>query len=184
MWLILSLGSLYQFFYLLIHPTLSNLPDTYSFITPSWGLDLVGKIHPTSSNGHKFILTATKYFTKWVEEILMTFTTWKQIAKFILNYIICRYGLPLCIVTDNDRPFKNQEVSELCDQFHIHQRFTTVYYLQSNGQAEATNKNILNFLKKVVNDTRWDWHLQLNPALWAYQTGVRIATGNTPYSFV
>lgn len=102
----------------------------------------------------------------------------------MLNYIICRYRVPICFVTDNGRPFKNQEVKELCDKFHIQQRFATPYYPQSNGQAEATNKTILKILKKVVTNTGWDWHLQLNLALWAYRTGVRTPTGATPYSLV
>jgi len=60
-------------------------------ITPwpfsQWGLDLIGKTHPTSSNGHKFIITAIEYFTKWVEAIPMTYIMGKQISKFILHYI-------------------------------------------------------------------------------------------------
>jgi len=32
-----------------------------------WGLDFIGEIHPQSSAQHKWILTATDYFTKWIE---------------------------------------------------------------------------------------------------------------------
>eukprot|EP00253_Pinus_taeda_P007067 PITA_07067 len=34
-----------------------------------WGLNFIGEIHPTSSAQHKWILTATDYFTKWIEAI-------------------------------------------------------------------------------------------------------------------
>jgi hypothetical protein len=34
-----------------------------------WGLDFIGEIHPQSSAQHRWILTATDYFTKWVEAI-------------------------------------------------------------------------------------------------------------------
>jgi hypothetical protein len=34
-----------------------------------WGLDFIGEIHPTSSGHHRWILTATDYFTKWIEAI-------------------------------------------------------------------------------------------------------------------
>jgi hypothetical protein len=30
-----------------------------------WGLDFINEIHPGSSKGHRFILVATNYFTKW-----------------------------------------------------------------------------------------------------------------------
>eukprot|EP00253_Pinus_taeda_P021597 PITA_21597 len=34
-----------------------------------WGLDFIREIHPTSSGQHRWILTATDYFTKWIEAI-------------------------------------------------------------------------------------------------------------------
>ena len=32
-----------------------------------WGIDMIGAIEPKASNGHRFILVAIDYFTKWVE---------------------------------------------------------------------------------------------------------------------
>jgi hypothetical protein len=32
-----------------------------------WGLDFEGEVHPSSSTQHRWILTTTKYFTKWIE---------------------------------------------------------------------------------------------------------------------
>ena len=34
-----------------------------------WGINLIGQIFPPSNKGHKFVLVATDYFTKWVEAI-------------------------------------------------------------------------------------------------------------------
>lgn len=34
------------------------------------GLDVIGQINPKASNGHRFILVAIDYFTKWVEAAL------------------------------------------------------------------------------------------------------------------
>ena len=34
-----------------------------------WGLDFIGEIHPQSSAQHRWILTTTNYFMKWVEAI-------------------------------------------------------------------------------------------------------------------
>ncbi|GLJ26651.1 hypothetical protein SUGI_0518290 [Cryptomeria japonica] len=169
----------------LIHAPAQELqPITTPWPFCQWGLDLVGKIHPSSSNGHKFIITTTEYFTKWIEVVPLTQVTNKQITSFILNYIICRYGVPVSIITDNGLPFKNQDVHELCEKFHIQHRFSTPYYPQGNGQAEASNKNILRILKKTINDVGCDWHVQLNPTLWAYRTSIRTPTGATPYSLV
>ena len=40
-----------------------------------WGIDLTKKIHPPSNKGHKFIVVAMDYFTKWVEAIPLKMVT-------------------------------------------------------------------------------------------------------------
>lgn len=47
-------------------------PVPLNVLTYPWpftirGIDMIGCIEPTTSNGHRFILVATDYFTKWVE---------------------------------------------------------------------------------------------------------------------
>ena len=59
-----------------------------------WALDLIGQISPSSSGGHKFIITSTEYFMKWVESIPMISTKEPKIAEFISHHIICRFGIP------------------------------------------------------------------------------------------
>lgn len=90
----------------------------------------------------------------------------------------------MSIITDNRLPFKNQDVCELYEKFHIQHRFSTPYYPQGNCQVEASNKNILRILKKIVIDDGRDWHIHLNLVLWAYQTSIRTPTCTTPYSLV
>ncbi|XP_060195024.1 uncharacterized protein LOC132624231 [Lycium barbarum] len=56
-----------------IHGDLMKVPpsDVNVISSPwpfiSWGMDVIGPIEPTASNGHRFILVAIDYFTKWVE---------------------------------------------------------------------------------------------------------------------
>eukprot|EP00253_Pinus_taeda_P005486 PITA_05486 len=55
-----------------------------------WGLDIIGEITPQSSKQHKYILTATDYFTKWVEAIPLKTTNSEGIIEFIDQFIITR----------------------------------------------------------------------------------------------
>ena len=48
-----------------------------------WGIDFIGEIHPPSSGQHKWILTATDYFTKWVEAIPTRNVTDVVVMKFM-----------------------------------------------------------------------------------------------------
>ena len=51
--------------------------------------------------GYKFLITATDYFTKWVEaEPLITIED-KDVNNFVCKNIITRFGIPYDIISDN-----------------------------------------------------------------------------------
>jgi hypothetical protein len=59
-----------------------------------WGLDFVGEIHPSSTKGHRFVLVATDYFTKWVETVSLRNMTHREVINFVTEHIIHRFGVP------------------------------------------------------------------------------------------
>ena len=70
-----------------LHPMSAPWP----FVT--WGIDVIGPIDPKSSNGHRFILVAIDYFTKWVEAVTFKSVTKKAVVDFVHSNIICRFGI-------------------------------------------------------------------------------------------
>ncbi|XP_023910057.1 uncharacterized protein LOC112021723 [Quercus suber] len=85
------------------------------------------------SKGHIWILVATEYFTKWVEAIPLKKATGPAVVNFIREHIICRFGIPHKILTDNGTPFVNKDVQKLWDHRHIKHCKPTPYYPQGNG---------------------------------------------------
>jgi hypothetical protein len=122
-----------------------------------WGIDMIGMIEPKASNGHHFILVATNYFTKWVEAALYANVTKQVIVKFIKNQIICRYGMPSKIITDNGSNLNNNMVEALCKDFKIAHHNSSPYRPKMNGVVEAVNKNIKKIIQKMVV-TYKDWN--------------------------
>jgi len=59
-----------------------------------------------------------------------------------------------------------------------------MYDAPANGLAEAFNKTLGSFLKKVVSKTKRDWHERIGEALWAYRTTFRTPSQVMPYSLV
>ncbi|XP_070026060.1 uncharacterized protein [Nicotiana sylvestris] len=53
-----------------------------------------------------------------------------------------------------------------------------------NGQAESTNKVIINNLKKRLEESKGNWPELLPSVLWAYRTTAKTSTGETPFSLV
>ncbi|XP_017644327.1 uncharacterized protein LOC108484965 [Gossypium arboreum] len=148
-----------------------------------WGMDIIGPISPKSSNGYRFIFVVIDYFTKWVEAALYANVTKSAISKFLKKEIICRYGMPERIVSDNTLNLNNSAIVEVCSQFNIKHHNSSPYCPKMNGAVEATNKNIKKIVGKIT-ETYKDWHEKLPFSLFAYRTSVRTSTGATPFSLV
>jgi transposase InsO family protein len=117
-----------------------------------WGIDFVGEINPHSSTQHKWILTATDYFTKWVEAIPTKRATESVVIDFLEDNILSRFGCPRKIVTDNDQAFKSMAMISFCQKYNIILGHSTMYYPQGNGLAELSNKSLINIIKKVLDE--------------------------------
>jgi hypothetical protein len=148
-----------------------------------WGINMIGMIEPKSSNGHRFILVAIDYFTKWVEVASYVNVTKHVVARFLKNNIICRYGVPNKIITDNGSNLNNKTMEELCTMFKIEHHNSSPYRPKMNGAVKAANKNMKKIIQKMVV-TYKDWHEMLPFALHGYRTSVRTSIGETPYSLV
>ncbi|XP_015164022.1 uncharacterized protein K02A2.6-like [Solanum tuberosum] len=146
-------------------------------------MDVIGPIEPAASNGHRFIFVSIDYFTKWVEANSYKSVTKKVVADFIRNNLICRFGLPDSIITDNGANLNSYLMKEICEQFKITHRNSTAYRPQMNGAVEAANKNIKKILRKIIDNHR-GWHEMLPYALLGYRTTVRTSIGATPYLLV
>ncbi|KAH9322461.1 hypothetical protein KI387_017100, partial [Taxus chinensis] len=48
-----------------------------------WGLDFIGMINLPSSTGHKWVLTAMDYFTRWTEAVTLKESTDSVILEFL-----------------------------------------------------------------------------------------------------
>ena len=106
----------------------------------------------------------------------------KKVAQFIQTNIICRYGVPHEIISNNRLHFKG-ETKKLLRQFNIQHHKSLPYRPQTNGAVETANKNIGRILKKSTKNYK-DWHLQLPYALWGYRKSIWFSIEATPYSLV
>ncbi|XP_049342936.1 uncharacterized protein LOC125807268 [Solanum verrucosum] len=120
----------------------------------AWGMDVIGPIEPPASNAHRFILVAIDYFTKWVEDSTYKAVTKKVVADFVRNNLVCRFGIPESIITDNAANLNNDLMRETYERFKIAHRNSTVYRPQMNRAIEAANKNIKKILRKIVDSNR------------------------------
>ncbi|KAM2209238.1 hypothetical protein ACFXTI_025127 [Malus domestica] len=159
------------------------------FLTPmispwpfaQWGLDLIGPM-PAGKGKVCYAVVAVDYFTKWAEVEPLATITEAKIEDFVWKNILCRFGIPNAIVTDNGRQFDNKKFRLFCSKFNINLCFASPAHPQSNGQVEAINKIIKRTLKTSLDKAKGCWPEFVPQVLWSYRTSYRTSTGETPFS--
>ncbi|XP_059070734.1 uncharacterized protein LOC131077143 [Cryptomeria japonica] len=149
-----------------------------------WGLNLIGQITNHSSGGHRWILVAIDYLTKWVEAIPTKQATSRVVIKFMMENIITRFGVPARIITDNSMCFRSEELDTFYEEYDIKVSHSPPYNPQANGQAKSSNKNILKIIKKILGHNKRAWDSKLNLALWANRITVKKSMGKSPFELV
>uniref|UniRef100_A0A2N9IX95 Uncharacterized protein n=1 Tax=Fagus sylvatica TaxID=28930 RepID=A0A2N9IX95_FAGSY len=148
-----------------------------------WGMDLVGPL-PKATGNRRWLIVATDYFTKWVEAEPLANIRDKDSIKFVWKNIITRFGIPKTIISDNGTQFTSKPFTKYCSELGIKNVYSSPAYPQSNGQAEASNKTVLDGIKKRLEDAKGRWVEELPNVLWTFRTTPRRSTGETPFSLV
>ena len=91
---------------------------------------------PITSRGCKYILVITDKFSKWVEAFPLRVIDSETLAKVLVDEVVCRYGIPFTLHSDQGANLISEVITSLCKQLGIERTRTTAYHPQSNGQVE------------------------------------------------
>ncbi|GJZ72880.1 reverse transcriptase domain-containing protein [Tanacetum coccineum] len=122
------------------------------------------------------------YFTKWIEAKAVAAITGNQVKKFVWDSIVCRFGLPGEIVSDNGKLFSDNPFKDWCKKLNIIQRFASVKHPQYNGLVERANRSLGEGIKDRLGEGNKNWIEELPHVLWAYRTMIKSTHGDTPFS--
>jgi hypothetical protein len=102
----------------------------------------------------------------------------------VQEHFIYRFGIPQTLTTDQGPSFMSHQFREFIESMNIKLLNSSPYYVQVNGQAEASNKVLIKIIKKRIQDNLRRWHEKLSEALWAHRTSRHGATKVTPFELV
>jgi transposase InsO family protein len=164
---------------------LQTIPLTWPFVV--WGLDILGPF-PRAQGGYRYLYVAIDKFTKWVEVEPVCTIPARSAVKFIRG-LVCRFGVPNRIITDNGSQFTSGLFREYYASADIKICFASVAYPRSNGQAERANTKVLEGLKTRSLNAKLEacgkkWLDNLQSILWSIRTTTTKPTGETPFFLV
>ena len=97
-----------------------------------WGIDYTTS-NPPSARGHRCIIIAVNYFTKWVEAMPMFKDDGETTTIFLFNQIIARFSILKDIFIDHGSHFQNKMMSNLTSKIGLRKQHSLPYYPQDNG---------------------------------------------------
>jgi hypothetical protein len=103
-------------------------------------LDIAGPLLETKS-GNKYILVVVDHYSKWCKAKAIVDHGAKTAAKFLEDDVICRYGVPKFVLTDNGGEWA-AKFDVMCKDYGIQHQHTTPQWPQCNGMAERLIKTI------------------------------------------
>ena len=85
-------------------------------------------------------------FSRWTEACPLPNKTALAVADAFFQHIVCRFGMPSVIHSDQGREFENNLMQELCLLCGSHKTQTTPYHPVSDGLVERFNRTLLMML--------------------------------------
>lgn len=163
---------------------LQTIPLSWPFSV--WGLNILGPF-PRAVGGFEYLYVAIDKFTKWPEVEPVRKVTAQSVVKFFRS-IVCRFGIPNRIITDNGTQFTSRTFMQYVQGLGAKVCFASVAHPRSNGQAERANVEVLRGLKTRtfgrLHKCGRNWIEELPVVLWSIRATPNRATGQTPFALV
>lgn len=81
-----------------------------------WVVYFVGPINPpTRRSGERYIITTTKYLTRWVEAAPVKDYISKTTSHFLFEHVVTRFGCPRILLSDQGIHFINTTIEVMLE---------------------------------------------------------------------
>jgi len=135
-------------------------------------VDLTGP-HPKFRRGSVFIVTCVDPFTKWAEAFPVPKKEVVTVARVVVEQIICRYGVPIAILTDRGKEVDRQLMNEVCRLLDIDKQRTTANKASTNAAVEQFYRTLSSMMGRLVDEHQRDWDVMLPYVMAARHTKPR-----------
>ena len=142
-------------------------------------MDYVGLI-PTTPSGNRHLLTMQCYLTKFLIAIPLPDIRATTIADVLARHLICQFGAPKALLSDQGRFFLADVIAEMLKLFKIKYLITSSYSPTTNGMLERSHAPLLDFIRANAEDYN-DWDRLAPFACFRYNMSTHNATAYTPF---
>ena len=95
--------------------------------------------------------------TSWVKAFSLKSKDTKLVGRLIIDHIICCFGCPEELNSDNGGKFCSKAIDEICSELSIKRIKTAPYHAQANGKLENFHKLLISSIKKNFQNNACEW---------------------------
>ena len=143
-------------------------------------MDFVSLESATESGDHR-ILVIVDELTRYAEALVVPNEKGNTAADVLMKNIVCRYGVPEEIISDQGSGFISDLFETMCYQIGVDKVFTTAYHPQGNGINERMHGTLYTILRSMTGKTPQAWKKQLPYALFIYRTSHHKSINMSPH---
>lgn len=157
-------------------------PENVIEVTEPWqwlGLDVRGPL-PETLNGHRYMLTLTDYYSKWVEALPMDALLPEHVVKHITE-IIDHFGFPLKILSRLPHDMVQKINSKLKEQLKV--TISLVVHHHQTGSADLITEQLINsMVTDLIEEHTPDWDVYLPAKVFSLCFTEHSQTKERPFS--
>ncbi|XP_016168073.1 uncharacterized protein LOC107610542 [Arachis ipaensis] len=98
--------------------------------------------------------------------------------------VVAEQSLQFHFLASNNQAEYEALIAGLKLALNLQHHFSSVEHPQTNGQAEAANRVILQAIKRKLDNAKGEWAELIPEILWSYNTTIQTTMGETPFKLV
>lgn len=151
------------------------------FIFHTVHADFTGTIH--GDGGQHVIMTFIDALSRYLVAVPAENATAETAARVFVTEIICKFGSPQILVTDNGTSFTAELFEHVCKILGVTHLTTAPYAPQSNGSIERVHQTMKTKLRQEVSQGGADWKEKLPLVVAAINDSVQ-TSGLSPHEII
>lgn len=144
-------------------------------------MDIV--VLPESEWGNKYGLVIQDDLTRYLIVACMENQEAQTVAKTFVENVICKFGSPQELVTDQGTNFMSSLMKNICKILKIKKLNTSAYHPQAN-LVERSNRELKTYLRQFVGEKPRIWDQLIPYFTFEYNTTLNSSTNFTPFELL
>ena len=135
---------------------------------------------PITENGFQYLFVCVDSFSRFSVLAPLKDKSAPSVARALIDHVICPFGSPRVLLSDNGTEFNNEILKAICDSFLIKKCNITPHSPSSNGKVERCNKRILDILRYIM-DAKYSWDEWLPQVACSLNTALHSTINESPH---